>query len=204
MKILIAGGTYFLGRAFVLKLIEEKAKPGSKYEDAQICLLNRGSRPSPEGITGIIRADRHDEKALKSCEAGGKDFDLIVDFCAYGEGDIASLVENLNVRFEQYIFISTCDVYTHFSGEPQDEEAELEERLYPGQEGDYIRGKVKLEAELVRVCSDKNAHYTSIRPSVIYGPGNYAPREGIYFNWIEKASQILQPFDATGSFQPVF
>ena len=204
MKILIAGGTYFLGRAFAQKLIEEKAKPGSKYENAQIYLLNRGSRPSPEGIAGSITADRHDEKALKSCEAAGGDFDLIVDFCAYEEGDIASLVESLDLSFEQYIFISTCDVYAHFSEKPQDEEAELEERLYPGQEGDYIRGKVKLEAELVRVCSDKNAHYTSIRPSIIYGPGNYAPREGIYFNWIEKAAQILQPFDAAGSFQPVY
>ncbi len=203
MKILIIGGTYFLGRAVVEKLTEEKEKAGSKYENAEICLLNRGSRPAPEGVTGI-RAERHDQKALEGCEAYGRDFDLIVDLCAYEEGDIASLIEGLKVSFEQYIFISTCDVYTHFSGEPQDEEAKLEERLFPGQEGDYIRGKVMLEAELVKVCREKNAHYTSIRPSLIYGPGNYAPREGIYFNWIDKADQILQPFDATGSFQPVY
>ncbi|MBQ1526826.1 MAG: NAD-dependent epimerase/dehydratase family protein [Lachnospiraceae bacterium] len=204
MKILIIGGTWFLGRAFAEKLTEEKKKPGSRYEDAQVWLLNRGSRPAPSGVTKSITADRHDAEALAGCDAYGRDFDLIVDFCAYEEGDIAALIESLNVSFEQYIFISTCDVYAHFCTEPQDEEAELEKRLYPGQEGDYIRGKVKLEAELSKVCKEKNAHYTSIRPSMIYGPGNYAPREGIYFNWIEKAAQILQPFDATGSFQPVF
>ncbi len=204
MKILIIGGTYFLGRAFCEILTKQNRKEDRREEQTEIFLLNRGSRPFPEGITKSITADRHDEKALKSSEAFGGFFDVIVDFCAYEEGDIASLVENLQVSFDQYIFISTCDVYTHFSQIPQDEEAELENRLYPGQEGDYIRGKVKLEAELVRVCKEKNAHYTSIRPSVIYGPGNYAPREGIYFNWIEKASQILQPFDATGHFQPVY
>ena len=43
-----------------------------------------------------------------------------------------------------------------------------------------------------------------LRPAFIYGPDNYAPREAIYFHWIERARQILHPVDATGEFQMVF
>ena len=43
-----------------------------------------------------------------------------------------------------------------------------------------------------------------LRPSVIYGPGNYAPRENIYFKWISAAGQILEPSPSDGFFQPVY
>ena len=46
--------------------------------------------------------------------------------------------------------------------------------------------------------------YTSIRPAFIYGEDNYAPREGIYFYWIQQAGQILHPVDADGEFQMVY
>ncbi len=204
MRVLIIGGTYFLGRAFTLNLLEEKWKRTIKDEQIEIYLLNRGNMPAPEGINGFLKADRHDAGTLAGSEFYGQSFDIIVDFCAYEEKDIESLTEALDLSFDQYIFISTCDVYKHFEGELQDENAPFEDRMYPGEEGEYINGKVKLEAELIRVCAERKAHYTSIRPSYIYGPGNYAPREGIYFNWINKSGQILQPFDATGHFQLVY
>ena len=201
---MIIGGTYFLGRAFVTKLLAEKWKRPRGAEQIEIYLLNRGNMPKPEGVNGSFRLDRHDAEALKASALRGQSFDVIVDFCAYSAGDIESLVNDLSLTFKQYIFISTCDVYRHFEGAEQDESAALEERLYQGEEGVYIAGKVKLEEEVRRVCEEKTAHFTSIRPTIIYGPGNYAPREGIYFNWIQKSGQILQPFDATGHFQLVY
>ena len=50
----------------------------------------------------------------------------------------------------------------------------------------------------------KGLHFTSIRPVIIYGPGNYAPRESIFFHWITPAGQILFPEDADGTFQMVY
>lgn len=191
MRILVIGGTYFLGRTFVIKA----------YKDNELTLLNRGNRPiSLDGIKCCI-GDRHDADALKQIEG---DYDVIVDFCAYEKGDIRLVAEQLRGRFRRYIFISTCDVYRKGTGQILTEESPLEERVFPGPEGAYIAGKVALERELAECAREYGFAYTSIRPSFIYGEENYAPREGIYFQWIEKAGQILHPVDATGEFQMVY
>lgn len=191
MKILIIGGTYFLGKAFV----------GKAWKEHELTLINRGNRPLPiDGIENCI-ADRHDVSALQQV-AG--EFDAIVDFCAYEPEDIRLIAENFKGRFKQYVFISTCDVYRKGTGEVLTEDSPLEERVFPGPEGAYIAGKVALEKELKECALEYNFAYTSIRPSFIYGEDNYAPREGIYFQWIEKAGQILHPVDASGVFQMVY
>lgn len=202
MRVLVIGGSYFSGRAFVVQLLQDKwsRRPGQ----LEIILINRGTRPSPEGVDKVYKLDRHNSEGLSKCPIKGSHFDTVVDFCAYNQGDIEGLVNALGITFEQYIFISTCDVYERFTGQELDETSAFETREFPGEEGAYITGKVRLEEELVRVCKEKGGHYTSIRPAMIYGPGNYAPREGIYFNWIAKAAQILQPFNATGYFQLVY
>lgn len=191
MKILIIGGTYFLGKAFVECACKEH----------ELTLFNRGNRPlAMDGIKCYI-GDRHNGAALEQIES---EYDVIVDFCAYEEGDIRLVAESLQGRFQQYVFISTCDVYRKGTGEILTEAGPLEERVFSGQEGAYIAGKVALERELVACAREYGFAYTSIRPSFIYGEGNYAPREDIYFQWIEKAGQILHPSDATGEFQMVY
>lgn len=195
MNILVIGGTYFLGKAFV-EAIAGKAK---------VSVLNRGNRPLalPEGaeITEY-HVDRHDRKKLEAMNL--PEFDVVVDFCAYTKGDISDILKILGSRIKQYIFVSTCDVYPHVSGRVYDEESDFETMEFGGEAGDYITGKVALERELRSLCGALGISYTSIRPTFIYGPDNYAPREGIYFNWIKKSNQILMPADSDGHFQMVY
>lgn len=192
MKILIIGGTYFLGKHFTDLAITQH----------EIYLLNRGTNPQNDPRITEFHMDRHDTKKL--AEISNVHFDVIVDFCAYSENDIRLLFEHLNATFDQYIFISTCDVYRRNTMRYMDENSELENRNFGGEAGDYISGKVALEKELSDCCKKYNVCYTSIRPAFIYGPDNYAPREGIYFTWIKNAGQIIQPSDATGEFQMVY
>lgn len=195
MRILVIGGTYFLGKAFV-----EQA-----YEKHQLHLLNRGNRPVVSKAADFVteyHADRHDIEKIR--QLSGEKFDVVVDFCAYEKGDIKSLTEALGGAVGQYIFISTCDVYRRGTGEEMDENAELEDRSFGGEAGAYISGKVALEEELAACGREYHMRYTSIRPAFIYGPDNYAPREGLFFNWIEKAGQIIYPEDAEGEFQLVY
>jgi len=191
MKILVIGGTYFLGKAFV-----ELA-----YRENEVTLYNRGNRPLATDAVKSYIGDRHDISALQRVEG---EYDVVVDFCAYEAGDIRLVAEQLTGRFKQYVFISTCDVYRKGTGELLTEESPLEDRAFPGPEGAYISGKTALERELVLCAKEYGFAYTSIRPAFIYGEDNYAPREGIYFQWIEKAGQILHPSDATGEFQMVY
>ena len=194
MKILAIGGTYFLGKAFV-ELV---------HNECELTVLNRGNRAlSGEKYKNVeqIICDRHDKNKLS--ELKDKDFDVVVDFCAYNEGDIETVIRALDYNIRQYIFISTCDVYKRGLGNIQDEDSPFEERNFGGEAGAYITGKVALERE-VKKCADYGIHYTSIRPAFIYGPGNYAPRESMFFNWIANVGQIIYPKDSDGHFQMVY
>lgn len=192
MKILVIGGSYFLGKAFI-------DCAGGTHE---LYVLNRGNRPLGRADIKEYHMDRHDAAAIESIAEPR--FDVVVDFCAYDKGDIQILTEHLRAFFAQYIFVSTCDVYRHGTQRVMGEDSELEERDFGGQEGAYISGKAALEQELQECCGKRGAAFTSIRPSFIYGPNNYAPREGIYFKWITSAGQVIHPADASGEFQLVY
>lgn len=202
MRILIIGGTYFLGKAFLESV-------DLNHEENQVTLINRGNRKAPNNEDGHVRvlfADRHSAKSLRKLaeELAREEIDVCVDFCAYESGDLQKVTDVLPAGVKQYIFVSTCDVYERGTGKRLDEASKFETRDFGGEAGAYILGKVALEKELLECAAKKGMHYTVIRPALIYGPGNYAPREGIYFQWMSKAGQILVPEDADGWFQFVY
>ena len=187
MNILLIGGSYFLGPS----IIETALGDGHK-----VTVFNRGNRPlNMDGVTEI-KGDRTVPEDLKKIEDA---FDATIDLCAYEKGDIERVKSVLSERTGRYVFISTVDVYERGTGKKLDESSELETRDFGGEAGAYILGKAALEREIATL-----GDHSVLRPSVIYGPGNYAPRENIYFKWISAAGQILEPSPSDGFFQPVY
>ena len=186
MKILVIGGSYFLGRWFV-----ELAR-----QNHEITVLNRGNVPIGLKDVREWKADRHDIEALKTYAK--EPFDCIVDFCAYAPGDIRTISDTFPAG--KYIYISTVDVYKKGLGNVITEGSPLEDRELFGDVGAYISGKAALEIELGKCCK----RGISVRPGIIYGPANYAPREGMFFEWIMSERQIIVPKDVTGSFQFIY
>lgn len=202
MKILVIGGSYFLGRWFVQM----------SYKKHQVTVLNRGNIPiGLEGVTEIT-ADRHNDEELCKLEAGDVHYDAVVDFCAYNTGDISRILDHLKDPVpERYIYVSTVDIYRKGTGAVLDESSQLGDAekdagrtVIMGDEAEYIRGKTGLEHELVSECKAQGIHGVSVRPVILYGPGNYAPRESIYLEWIKKAGQIIHPVDSDGFFQLLY
>jgi nucleoside-diphosphate-sugar epimerase len=206
MDILVLGGTYFLGKAFIEALLKKCTEVAQHYS---LTLINRGNRPLELSDDEIKRLnireyhmDRHDRDSLERLPQ--KSFDVVVDFCGYSENDIELLLES-GLTTKQYIFVSTVDVYSREDGYVvRNEDYPYETRHFAGLVGDYISGKVALEQELKTLAEKTGFKYTIIRPAVIYGPGNYAERENMYFKWMVNAGQILSPVDATGYFQMVY
>jgi len=192
MKILVIGGSYFLGKHFVQLAAKEN----------DVTVFNRGNRPLNLSGVNEIRGDRNNKEDIEILKT--IDIDVVVDFCAYNPGDISEIVSTIGNKIKQYIFISTVDVYKKGTKKIIDENSQLETTVYCGEVGQYIAGKVALEHELEACCEEIKIAYTSVRPAIIYGPDNYAPREGIFFNWIDKARQVLSPDDENGYFQMVF
>lgn len=193
MDILVIGGTYFLGKAFV----------DLASENNVLTLINRGNRKADFKHSKNIRQIKADRHNLGNIDFPEKKYDVVVDFCAYKKGDIKEIIDSVP-GISQYIFISTSDVYRRGTKVSIDENSELETRDFGGAAGDYISGKVALEEEIRDVSDKYGITYSVIRPTFIYGPGNYADRESIFFEWIEKASQILFPKNSTGTFQMVY
>lgn len=195
MKILVIGGSYFLGRVFTMLASKEH----------ELTLLNRGNISMERYGVKQYQSDRRDTKRLSEFPA--EDYDVIVDFCAYNPGDIRIIAENLPEfpgKLKKYIFISTVDVYERNVGYIKGEETPLSSIRYGGPIGDYIYGKICLEKELKEVCDEMKVDYTIIRPSIIYGPNNYAPRESVYIKQIARKEKVYYPKDALGRFQLVY
>ena len=190
------GGSYFLGRWFVQHA----------YKEHDITVLNRGTIPvGLEGVNEIV-ADRHDDDMLCKLKSCGINFDAVVDFCAYNPGDISRILKHLKDDLpERYIYVSTVDVYRKGTGCVLDESAPLADTEgLTGDEGEYIKGKILLEHELVSECGSYGIHGVSVRPAILYGPGNYAPRESVYFDWISQMGQIIHPSGSDGFFQMLY
>ena len=188
MKLLVIGGSYFFGRVFVMQAAKEH----------EITVANRGTYSMAEfGVKQMV-CDRRDVSVWQAC---GEEYDVIVDFCAYEKGDVAKVLQNLPGNAHQYIFISTVDVYRRGTGKVKDETAPLEQRMLSGDAGAYIAGKVALEQEAAEACAGRGMACTVLRPAILYGPFNYAPRESAYIQRMVQDRCLPHITGAAGRFQ---
>ena len=102
MKILIIGGTRFLGRHLV---------NSARARGHEVTLFNRGqSNPNLFGQVDKIRGDR--EKDLD--QLAGQ-WDAVIDTCGYFPRIVRLSAEALKDKVESYVFISSISVYSDFS-----------------------------------------------------------------------------------------
>lgn len=194
-NILIIGGSYFIGRIFVMGL--------SKKSDYSIHLVNRGRNPLR--IPGVEEhiCDRRNITELKK-GIPPLDYHAVIDFCADFPQEINNLIENLPGTIQQYIYISTCTVYKPSLDFPKFEASPKPSSALPGPMGEYGFNKWLLELEAQRVCQAHNIPYTILRPAFVYGPFNYAQRESFFFDLVLSNKTIPIPQDSLALFQFIY
>jgi nucleoside-diphosphate-sugar epimerase len=195
-KILILGGSYFIGRVFCIL--------ASRTDGFDITVANRGTFPLNLRNVAEERCDRRDAYALAALAARRGDFDCVIDFCAYEPDDCRKAVCALFGRARQYIYIGSCSVFAASDGAKSESATMI---VSPGG-GDpasvYSFNKMMLEGEASRECQRAGMECTIIRPSMVYGPFNYAPRESWYFERIIRGATVPWPIDASGAFVFVY
>ena len=99
MRILVVGGTRFVGR----HVVEAALQRGH-----EVTLLHRG-QTNPELFPAVehIIADRNDGLA----ELSGRTFDATVDVCAYFPRQVRSLYEALRDGAGHYLYVSSVSAY---------------------------------------------------------------------------------------------
>lgn len=192
MKVLVIGGSYFLGRVFVMLASKEH----------ELTLINRGTYSMSQFGVTEYKLDRNDIEALKQLPK--EDYDVVVDFCAYNPNEVKKVITYLPGNIQKYVLISTADVYERGIDGKKAEKTSLSTIFYEGEAGAYIHGKIQLEKELIKECKEKKISYAILRPTIIYGPYNYAPRESEYIREIIQEGKVIFPENADGKFQFVY
>ena len=172
MRILVIGGTRFIGIYLVRQLVEQ---------GHEVVLLNRGNHPSPvEGLETIV-CDRTDPEALTTALAN-QSFDAIYDNNGRKLEHTKPLADLYKGKLKHYIYVSSAGVYAksdqmpHIEGDPVDPESRHKGKFHTE---DYLR--------------EQSIPFTSIRPVYIYGPQNYNPLEQWFFDRLTRDRPIPIP-----------
>ncbi len=180
MRLLILGGTAWLGRAVARSAIE------SGHETT--CLA-RGTTVA-DGAA-LIRADRDRDDALRSVAT--ERWDAVIDL-ARGPGQVRRAVRDLEPAASRYVFVSTVSVYASHADIGADETAA---RLDPldgdtlTDPADYGRAKVACEdAVLTGFGAERSA---IVRAGLIGGPGDPSGRTGYW------PTRFARPSNAAGA-----
>ena len=174
MQILLMGGTRFVGKPLVSRLLQQ---------GHSLTLFTRGRQPVPDGVEAV-NGDRGDDQALDQLK--GRAFDVIVDSSGRSLNDSQRVVERTGAPSHRFLYVSSAGVYAGSQTWPLDEDSPLDPESRHA-------GKGETERWLMR----EGIAFTSFRPTYIVGPGNYNPVERWFFDRITHDRPIPLPGDGT-------
>ena len=156
MKALFIGGTGTISAAIVRKLSDDP-----RWE---VWTLNRGNRTHalPDTVH-VLKADIHDE-ADAAEKLKHMNFDVVCDFIAFREEDVARSYRLFAGRTAQYIFTSSASAYH----KPANDYIIREGTTLANPYWQYSRDRIACEEFLMRKYRDEAFPVTIVRPSHTY------------------------------------
>jgi 2'-hydroxyisoflavone reductase len=195
MRVLILGGTQFLGRHIVEILLAA---------GHTVSVLNRGvsTDPLPPQVERL-RGDRGEgPPGLQALM--GQTWDACVDVSGYTPRQVRASAEALRANVKRYVFVSAVSVY----GDPPDRPVrETHPRLPPA--GEHVTdvngetyGALKVACEdIVQQVYGERA--TCLRPQVIAGPHDPSGRYTWWVQRAERGGEMLAPGDGSDHLQVI-
>jgi nucleoside-diphosphate-sugar epimerase len=191
VKLLVLGGTKFLGRAAV---------EAALARGHEVTLFNRG-QTNPELFPEAekIRGDRTGHlSALR-----GRSWDSVLDPSAYVPEVTRASAEALADAAEHYVFISSVSVYADLSG-PVDEDSPLAE-LEAGQPDDRLLEDFSNYGPLKTLCERAASEFPGVtalvRPGLIVGPHDPTGRFTYWPHRVARGGDVLAPGPPQGTVQ---
>ncbi len=195
MKVLVIGGTLFIGR----QLVDELVKEGHS-----VSILHRKPKHDFGRRVENIMADRNDADSMRDALYGRR-FEVVYDNAYDWErGTTAAQVEATvrlvaGERLSRYIFMSSVAAYgdglNHKESDP----------LAPDYHSDpYVRHKATSERMLFRMHAQSGLPVVTFRPPFVYGPGNPFYREAFFWDRLRAGRPIIIPGDGHRLMQFVY
>jgi 2'-hydroxyisoflavone reductase len=194
MKILVIGGTLFVGRL----LVEELVRDGH-----EVAVLHRKPKHDLGRRVENLMADRNSAESLREALAGRR-FDAVFDnVYDWDRGTTAAQVEAtvraVGDRISRYVFLSSVAAYgdglNHKESDP----------LAPDYHFDsYVGNKASTERLLFRMHRQNGFPVVTFRPPFIYGPGNPFYREQFFWDRKRLGRPVIVPGDGHRLMQFVY
>jgi nucleoside-diphosphate-sugar epimerase len=185
MKVLVIGGTLFIGRHLVKELLARK------YE---VWVLHRRRAHDLGAKVSHLIADRNDAAEVKRLLARER-FDAVFDDVYDWERGttarhVQAAVTACGDNLQRYVFMSSVAAYgdglNHLEGDAlaPDEHPET-----------YVRNKAMTERMLFKLHARYGTPVVTLRPPFVYGPGNPFYREAFFWDRLRDKRPIVIPGD---------
>ena len=184
-RALVIGGTLFIGRALVRRLLAR---------GDHVTILHRGAYNPFAAQTADVRCDRNDVDAITEKLSGGG-FDVVYDnVYDWQRGTTAEQVKAAALAvapgLRRYVFTSSVAAY----GDGLDH-SEDDSLAPPDHPEDYVRNKAETERMLFGLHADSGFPASTLRPPYVYGPENPFYRETFFWDRLLAGRPILLPGD---------
>ncbi len=191
MKLLVVGGTRFMGRAFV----EQALARGH-----EITLLNRGQ--SGPGLFPGVRHQAFDRNAAALPPVEGGSWDAVLDTCAYVPRHVRALAATLRGRVGRYLLVSSISVYADGAPAGSDETAPLQVLADPATEAvtGETYGGLKVLCEAARREALPDGALVA-RPGLLVGPHDPTGRFTWWVRRVARGGDVLAPGDPAAPVQ---
>jgi 2'-hydroxyisoflavone reductase len=189
MRLLVLGGTEFLGRAVV------DAALGGGHT---VTLFNRG-RTNPDLFPGVERlvGDRDDDLSALA----GRSWDAVVDPSGYVPRVVRASAELLRGSVAHYVFVSSISVYDRSVLAPwSDESARRVVLTEPSEDVPSFYGELKAACEDV-VREAFPGAFTNVRAGLIVGPHDPTGRFTYWPTRIARGGEVVAPGDPARAIQ---
>lgn len=181
MRLLVIGGTHFVGR----HIVEAALARGH-----QVSVFHRG-RTNPDAVPGAQHLIGDRDSDLSPLVSG--EWDATVDVSAYVPRQVSQLAEVLGDRGGRHCFISTVSVYAEPAPPGADEDAPLVGLDDPTTEevtGETYGG---LKVLCERAVHERHEDALIIRPTYVVGPLDYTHRFTYWVMRIADGGRVVAP-----------
>ncbi|WP_425245191.1 NAD-dependent epimerase/dehydratase family protein [Streptomyces sp. NEAU-NA10] len=180
MRLLVLGGTEFVGRAVV------EAAVGRGWE---VTVLNRGRHAPVPGTRSLV-GDRTAPGGLDALRGG--EWDAVVDTWSAAPRAVHEAARLLRGRARRYVYVSSCSVYAWAPPAGYAEDAPLVEGAEAdADQTDYLRDKRGGELAAVDAFGAENS--VLVRAGLILGPYENVGRLPWWLTRIARGGPVLAP-----------
>ena len=194
MRVLVIGGTLFIGRL----LVEELLKDGH-----EVAVLHRQPKHDWGRRVENIMADRNDGDAVREALSTRR-FDVVFDnVYDWERGTTAAQVEATvracGDRLSRYIFLSSVAAYGDGLNHKESDPLAPDYHAEP-----YVSHKATTERLLFRMRRQTGLPLVTFRPPFVYGPGNPFYREQFFWDRLRAGRPLIIPGDGYRLMQFVY